>query len=422
MRKTVGWMLMLGLSGAASAQEAQPGLERLTFPQVIERALQRNAQIELANGDVRRAEAQVEQARAPSLPSLTGSGIYTRQDADRRLGDQVVSGRDQLSANLSAQVPLVAGQRWASWARASDNAASVRLGREETRRQVASGAARTYLAVVTQQRVVEVNERARVTAQAHLDFIRARLRGGLGTRLDEVRAAQELNAVISQLELAQSNLARAREALGVVVGADAPIDAEELGPLEAPPLDAALKDARERRPDVKASEQRLEAAQRSVGLGWTDFLPTLSAVFQPFYQNPPNLVQPLTGWQAQLVLSLPLYDGGLRYGQQHEREAIASQAQVSLDATVRQARADVRGAFEALRRNDAALTAARDSARLAREALEMANLAYQAGATTNLEVIDAERRARDAATAAALAEDNARQARLDLLIASGRFP
>ena len=43
-------------------------------------------------------------------------------------------------------------------------------------------------------------------------------------------------------------------------------------------------------------------------------------------------------------------------------------------------------------------------------------------ASTNLEVIDAERRARDAVVTAALSEDAARQARLDLLAASGSFP
>jgi outer membrane protein TolC len=52
----------------------------------------------------------------------------------------------------------------------------------------------------------------------------------------------------------------------------------------------------------------------------------------------------------------------------------------------------------------------------------MANLAYEAGASTNIEVIDAERRARDAATVVVIAEDASRQARLDLLAASGRFP
>ncbi|MFZ5440233.1 MAG: TolC family protein [Myxococcota bacterium] len=71
---------------------------------------------------------------------------------------------------------------------------------------------------------------------------------------------------------------------------------------------------------------------------------------------------------------------------------------------------------------DAALESARAAASQAREALELANVAWKAGATTNLEVIDAERRARDAQVSQALAEDAARQARLDLLAAGGRFP
>jgi outer membrane protein TolC len=82
----------------------------------------------------------------------------------------------------------------------------------------------------------------------------------------------------------------------------------------------------------------------------------------------------------------------------------------------------VRLDFEAMVRADQALQSAREAARLARRAMELANIAYKAGATTNLEVIDAARQARDADTASAQAEDVARQARLDLLVASGRFP
>jgi outer membrane protein TolC len=79
-------------------------------------------------------------------------------------------------------------------------------------------------------------------------------------------------------------------------------------------------------------------------------------------------------------------------------------------------------AVEESRRADKAMKSAASAAKLAHEALELANRAYRAGATTNLEVIDAERRARDADTAAVIAEDNARQARLDLLAAAGQFP
>jgi outer membrane protein len=75
-----------------------------------------------------------------------------------------------------------------------------------------------------------------------------------------------------------------------------------------------------------------------------------------------------------------------------------------------------------LKRADESLVLTRDAATLAREALELAALAYKAGATSNIEVVDAERRAHEAETQVAVAEDSARQARLDLLAACGRFP
>jgi outer membrane protein TolC len=75
-----------------------------------------------------------------------------------------------------------------------------------------------------------------------------------------------------------------------------------------------------------------------------------------------------------------------------------------------------------MRDADIALDQAHQSALFATKALRLANAAYRGGATTNLEVIDAERQARDADAQAAIAEDAAREARLDLLAAAGRFP
>jgi outer membrane protein TolC len=218
-------------------------------------------------------------------------------------------------------------------------------------------------------------------------------------------------------------LTRAQEGLGIVLGEDGPIDAADEVALEAPPtLDAALGEAGRKRSDVVAQRERVEVARKAVRDSWADYMPVLSAVAQPFYQNPPTFTQPLTGWTAQLVLQLPLFDGGNRYGVADERRAIREEAGARLDATLRQARSEVRVAFEAMKRTDEALVDAREAAKLAAEALDLAQIAYRAGATSNIEVVDAERRAHEAETASAVAEDASRQARLDLLAACGRFP
>jgi len=72
-----------------------------------------------------------------------------------------------------------------------------------------------------------------------------------------------------------------------------------------------------------------------------------------------------------------------------------------------------------IQRSLASIRAAADQAQ---QVVNIVNISFRAGAATNIEVIDAERRARDADTAVAIAEDAVRRARLELLTALGRFP
>ena len=327
-----------------------------------------------------------------------------------------------MSANLTLTVPIIAPQQWAASSRARDQIDLARSSRADISRQVAIAVARAYLLVVSQKRVLEVSESARVTARAHYEYSHTRFGGGLGNRVDVVRAEQEVAADDGIVEQARTSLVRAREALGALIGIQTAVDAVEPPLAESPTQGAALTEAESRRSDVQAQKDRLHAARHSESLNYTEYLPFLTAIAQPFYQNPPSLTMPLTGWQAQLVLTIPLYDGGLRYGHADERAAMTNEAQATLDGLLRQARSEVRTAFSAVMLAESGLAATRRAARLAQQALELASIAYRAGATSNLEVIDAERRSRDAAIQVAVAEDALRQARLDLLAASGRFP
>ena len=412
----------LALLCAAPIASAQ---QRLTLGEAVQRAVTRSVSAVFAQQEILRAEGILKEARAPSLPQLAAAGTYARLDSPRTLGNNVTAGRDQLYTSVQLSLPLIAPARWVSWAHAADQLEIARTSAGDVRRGVAVATARSYLGVMAQHRLVQIDTQARDDAKAHLDDAHARFQVGSGNRLDEVRAGQELATDEAQLAAAQANLVRAMEALGVLVGEEGPVEVTEEVSLPAAPAPAqALHDAEELRSDVRAQKQRTEAARKLLRDSYADYLPLLQATFQPFYQTqkPQVLSQPETGWQAQLVLSIPLYDGGARYGLQRERAALHAEAKNELEGLLRQARSDVRVAFEEVQRADQGLAAARQAAKLAREALEMTSLAYREGATNDLEVVDAERRARDADTAALSAEDAARQARIDLLAASGRFP
>jgi len=411
------------LSPPSAAEPASPAPEKLALDEALRRALSRNPSVELSQRELERSDALVREARAAWLPTLTAGLTGARLDDARTLAGREIQGAGSVSGNLSLAVPIVAPQRWSTWSHVAENARVQRLSAADVRRQVGVATARAYLAIVAQQRLLDVTDRAWRTAQSHHAFARQRLEGGVGNRLDEIRAAQEVATTSSQAAAARAGLVRTQEALGILTGSDAPVDAAGAPVLgDLPPPAQALEDVKSARTDVGAAQARRDAAERVLRDSWIDFLPVLGGQFVPFFQNPATATQPERGWQALLVLSIPLYDGGLRYGQKSERAALAAQAGVNLEATLRQARSEVRTAFAAVQGADDALVSARQAAELAATTLKLATTAYEAGATTNLEVVDAERRARDAESAAAIAEDASRQARVDVLAASGRFP
>jgi outer membrane protein TolC len=398
-------------------------IERVTFTDAIHRALERNPSAREAVDEVNRFHALMEEVRSASLPTLAGIGTYTRLDHDRVQAGIVVANKGELQLNLTLNVPLIVPKNWVQWGQASDQVDVARANQLDVRRTIAVSTARSYLAIMTQRRLVDTAKTARDNAKGHYDFTRAQRVGGVGNRLDEVRAAQEYTTEEVNLQNQATALVRAREALGIFLQTDTAVDAaDEDTPTQMPTYGDAMNEAEKVRADVRAREEAQKAAQRTVDDAWADYVPYLNLIGQPFYEDPPTLSFPRTGWQAELVLTVPIYDGGLRYGQEHERSALADEARVNAESTLRQARSDVRVAFEEMQRADIALDQGNQSAAFAKRALELANLAYRAGATTNLEVIDAERAALDAENAAAIAEDAARQARLDLLAASGRFP
>jgi outer membrane protein TolC len=393
-----------------------PVLAKVTWQQALDRAFARNASAIVATQEIERASALVREARASWLPTLTGNGTYTRLDSARMFGGNTTTPIGQWNGNLALTVPLLAPTAWANDSHARDNRDVARASAADVRRQLAVAVGRAYLTVLLQHRALEVTARARETAFAHYDYAHTRMTKGLGNGVDDARAEQQLRTIESQVKTAETALVRAQSALAVLLSEDDLVDAVDdvvLGAATTPA--AALDDARARRPDLKVLDARHAATEHLRRDDWTYYAPTLLAQAQAFRQTQTAL-QPGSGWQAALVLSIPFFDGGFRYGVQRERRALDAEARAQLDGLLRQVSlAVVHNADESLQAARAAVTAALTAATLA-------DKAYRGGATTNIEVIDAERQARDAESQVALAEDAARQARLDLLVATGAFP
>ena len=416
-------IISLCFVAAAHAQSPTAAIapERLTFDEAVRRAIEQNPDVTEAAQSIVRAETLLQQANTFRQPTLSANVTTTVLDSERGFDQFVTQPRTQTLFGGAVSYPVLQASRWAQRAQAQDQIRVARLSVTEVRRQIGLATAHAYLAVIAQQRQVEVNERARENATAHVDYARALLEGGAGSRLNELRASQELATDEVLLENARLALRRAQEALGVLVVADAPIDAATEPALEvvgAPGDQSWLA----QRPDVQLFTAQIDAADRVLRDSWRDWVPTATASFEPQLLAPSGLFTPSRSWRGFVSLGVPIFDGGTRRVARAQREIAVDTARIQLTDVELRARSELRAAQAAVESSERGLQKARLAAQHAAEVLKITDVAFRAGATTNLELIDAQRRARDADTAAAQAEDRVRQARLDLLVALGRFP
>ena len=403
------------------AQVAGP--EAVTFEEAVDRAVRYGTSSLVSLQEIVRAEGLMGQARSAALPFVTLNGTLTVIDHQRAIvGGTLIQGQTTLAANATLSMPLVAPQAWVGWAHGVQGVDATVASDASVRRTAAITAAHAYLTVVAAHRAVEVSETAVGTSRAHYDYALARRKGGVGNELDVKRAEQEMSASDVQLQAAYTALARSREALGIICGANLPLDSTGLPGAPSYPDLAQAEGGIDGRQDVQAARAQVRVATNIWRDSWADWLPILNGSIQGFLQDPATTATPAQGWIGQLVLTVPLFEGGLRPALSKQREAMARESDAQLKGVLLQARSDVRVSFEVLRYAVAGYDAARRGSVSAVAALDLANQAYAAGATSNLDVIDAERRARDAATTAVIAEDAVRQAKVDLLAAAGRFP
>jgi outer membrane protein TolC len=397
-------------------------LESITFDEAVRRAVTNHPTVRQAAAAVVRSEAVLQQVRSRSRPSVDATFSTNVIDPVTSFGGESIVPRTQTLSTAALAVPLFTPVSWAERNQAADQVAVSERVRADARRAIATAAGQAYLAVIAARRVVELNERARDTARAHYDYANQRFQGGIGSRLNALRAQQELSGTDARVEEARLALRRAQEALGVLIASDGPVDAAAEPAFELPPetaIDAELVAGRQ---DVQLIASREAAARRVAGDAWKDRLPSATALVTPQALAPAGLFADQRSWRASFLFSVPIFDSGERAGRAREREALVVDVRAEREDVERRAASEIRAAREAVLATERARDHARQAAQQAGEVLQITDIAFREGATTNIEVIDAQRRARDAETAAAMADDAVRQSRLELLLAAGRFP
>lgn len=400
-------------------------------------ALSRSRSTDLATAlaEVRRAEAQTRTALAAALPTINGSVAYPHQfitkettvlggpgDAPRTISTPQ---SDYFNGSVTLTQPLVNLQAWHAIKTAKENEKTLLLSAEDTTRAITFGVATAVVGVVAAERVAELNRIGLRTALERRELTTRKRALGVGTGLDVLRADQDVSSSRAAVVSGDESLRKAREALGLALGLP-----EQVGVARSIEINAVTAEAErscprvnklEERADIAAAQQRIVVAERNVANVERSFLPTLSAQ-STLASTTADLggSQPRTTWNVTAVLSIPIWDGGARYGALRNTRALREESVIQLESAKRTATVQVEQARRSVTVAEAALEVARDGQRLAAEVDRLTQTSYRAGQGTSLELVVAASALRQAQVELALREFDVVRARLDALFALSR--
>jgi outer membrane protein TolC len=374
---------------------------------------------------VRRAEAQSRIALAAVLPTLTAQGSYTHQFNTETIaiaGFTLVSPPpDTFAAGATLQWSILNPRAIYAVGTARENEKATELSFEDRRRAIALTVVSAMLSTLAASRVAELNRVGLRAALERLVLTQTRLRFGQGTPLDVDRGEQDVAAARATLISGDEALRQSREALGAVLGSTTPVAAS--GDLNLEEFEAAvartchLNDDIERRPDVVAARSRLKIAERGVHDAELMFAPFLTVGSQLVAANVATLA-PLTTWDVQAALTLPLYDGGIRYGALKDSRAALEQARQALITTRISAIVSAARAQRGVAVYEASRNVAQEQRDLAARIDQRTRDGYADGAGTSLDLVISAQSLRQAEINLVLLEVQVGEARANAVLAN----
>jgi outer membrane protein TolC len=379
--------------------------------------------------NVLRAEGQSRIALAGALPTLTAFGTYTHQFLTAvELGPAppgVVASTlpsDAFSGNVTLTQPVVAPRAFYGVGTAARAVDAAKASLADKRRTLAAVVVNAMLATLAAERVAALNRIGLTAALERLSLTQLRQKFGTGTLLDSERAEQDAVSARSLVITGDEALRRAREALGLLLGSSTAMAAPgdlNLGEFEQAVAQVCHSNAGvEKRADVVAARIRLAIAERGVSDVWLQFAPTLTFQSQLNATDHPVYGYPNTTWSMLGVLSVPLWDGGVRYGELKDTRAQVDQAAQALTA------ARISALIE-IAQSDRAVTVVANTRDFAQSQRDLANSvdrrtreAYAKGLGTSLDLVTSGAALRQAEINLAVLQLQAAQARVDAVLAN----
>jgi outer membrane protein len=433
----------------ALAGDAGPTERPLTLAEAEAAALHNQPTLMEARGQLEAAEGRVEEARAPYLPQVLGTGLYKRTTANftptpgLTSPSQVTTGGSTQMPPATSLDPRVNYYQFAAtatqliydfgltsnrWRAADASRDAARDGHRTAEVQTLFNVRRAFFQARAQHDLVAVADETVRNQDKHVEQTRAFVRTGIQPDINLATVLTTLANAKVQLVTAQNNEAVASaqlaQAMGVpmagtyaIADASFPPVAGEDGPPRAL-VDRALRT----RPELANLEKQRRAQELTVEATRGSYGPALSGVANVTETGSSTgltVSSPVPNWYAGVSLTWNILQGGLTRGQVREANGTLQNLTGQEQAERLQVEVDVEQARLAVQAAKATIAAAEEALTNARDQLTLAEGRYTHGIGSAVELSDAQVAYTSAEAQVVQARFGLASARAQLLAAMG---
>ena len=421
------------LSWARDAQDApasQPRLPelRLSMRDAMQAAVDHNPMVQIFKERVTQAEEQAFTQRGTLLPNLSArvSGARRRFFLGAFAGAAVVSPPiDFYESRIALTQNLFSLSLIQKWRAARTNIEVAGLDSDTQTMDTMAVVALAYLEALRVQKSVKARLADVKLNHELLRLAMERKTVGMATTLDVTRAKVQLENEKQRLLVARNDFGSAKLNLSRGIGLSFDVqliltDDLTLVPVTPQTVDEALQIARANRVELKAQRKRERLAGLTLSSVVMERVPSLSASGDVgLIGNQPG--NALTTDNVQVLLSVPLFDGGQREGRISEQRSLVRLEALKTQDVDKQIGLEVRDALLTLESTQQQVAVAKKGLRLAFHELHLARRRFAVGLATNIEVTDAQTRVAQARDNLIEALFNFNASRVDLARAQGRL-
>jgi len=356
---------------------------------LIKVALTSNYDVRIAAARVLQANANVGIVRADQLPQLNGSGSIINE---RNNFFPNAPTFDNLAISLNYIVDF-----WGQYRRATESARASLLateyGQEVVRTTLITSVATDYFLLRQYDDQLEFSKKTVAVDQEILQLNNIKFKGGESAITDVYQAQTLLQQAEAQVISTQQAIEQTENNISILLGRNPGPVARGLTITEQPhepEVPAGLPSALlQRRPDIRRAEENLTAANANVGVAKAAFFPqiSLTGTFGAQSTAITSFLQgPATFWAVGGQAVQPLFQGGRIKSQYHLAWAQRDEAELTYKQAVNQAFGEVSNSLVGYNQSRQYRMKIEEQTHTYKQMADLANVRFQGGVTSFLEV------------------------------------